>query len=192
MASWLVSSGDQGIALASEEGSCDRSPSAWVDSNPGLGPSKGSTDAATQPAPTSRAQETSPTPVRTPVVLMNTFLKNLLPARSLQPLEVVVRTHGSLALAAFLALAPAVIPAQVPGQSIGAIEGRVVGATNGVALGNARVVVEDGSATESMSKEQAGMPTDGEPDQDVSLLCSVECWEPSVETEPKVFVQIDK
>ena len=142
MASWLVSSGDQGIALASEEGSCDRSPSAWVDSNPGLGPSKGSTDAATQPAPTSRAQETSPTPVRTPVVLMNTFLKKLLPARSLQPLEVVVRTHGSLALAAFLALAPAVIPAQVPGQSIGAIEGRVVGATNGVALGNARVVVE--------------------------------------------------
>ncbi len=52
--------------------------------------------------------------------------------------------------------------------------------------------VEDGSATESMSKEQADMPTDGERDQDASLLCSVECWEPRVETEPRVFVQIDK
>jgi hypothetical protein len=52
------------------------------------------------------------------------------------------RAHGRLALAAILALVPAPVLAQASGPGSGAIEGRVVGATNGVALGNARVAVE--------------------------------------------------
>jgi TonB-dependent receptor len=83
---------------------------------------------------------------------MNTLSIDPLPAVNFRRIMVFGRAHGWLALAAILALVPAPVLAQAPGPGSGAIEGRVVGATNGVALGKARVAVE-GTGQETITDD---------------------------------------